>query len=114
MKRKNKWYLTKTQLKKINVKNMINQCMTMSEKVIGYLKSKVLRWKRRNPKPKEDDLFYREDYHKWVQKYEDAHDKLVKQLKKYIKRYTKNIAEYILRSRSNEYSIMFSKLYKKV
>ena len=77
--------------------------MTHEEYIESYLKQKLSKWEQSHNKPKEDDIFYKEEYPKWVAEREAQHDKIVHLLnKKYIKKYTRPLIYNILESKNKE------------
>ena len=77
--------------------------MTHEDYIKGYLKHKMNKWEMKNPKPKEDDIFYKQDYPKWVADREAQHDKIVHLLsQKYVKKYTRPLIYSILESKHKE------------
>ena len=40
--------------------------MTHEEYIEAYLKDKLSKWEKKNPKPLENDIFYKEEYPKWT------------------------------------------------
>lgn len=77
--------------------------MTHEDYIEGYLKQKMSKWELKHPKPKKDDIFYKEEYPKWVSDREAHHDNVVAFLsKKYIKKYTRPTIYKILESKFNE------------
>ena len=77
--------------------------MTHEDYIEAYLKQKLDKWELAHKKPTEDDLFYKEEYPKWVKERESQHDKIVNVLnKKYIKRYTRPLIHAIIDSRFKE------------
>lgn len=96
------YYLTKKEHIAIE-NNRKSAKMTHEEYIEAYLKQKLNKWEQKNPKPKEDDLFYKEEYPKWVAERESQHDKIVSMLnKKYIKQYTRPLIHAVLDSRFKE------------
>lgn len=58
------YYLTKKEHIAIE-NNRKSSKMTHQDYIEGYLKQKLSKWEMKHPKPKEDDLFYKEDLPKW-------------------------------------------------
>ena len=59
------WYfLTKKETIAIENRRKSSR-MSRDDYIEGYLKQKLNKWESKNPKPKEDDLFYKEDLPKW-------------------------------------------------
>ena len=103
------YYLTKKESIAIESKRKSTK-MTHQDYVEGYLKQKLNKWEKENPKPAQDDLFYKEEYPKWMTAREEAHDKIVAFLsKKYIEKYTKPLIEHILTSKFEESKQVLSK-----
>lgn len=74
--------------------------MDHDDYIESYLTSKLKKWENKNPKPAQDDLFYKEEYPKWTSAREAIHDNIVAQLnKKYIKKYTRPLINHILDSK---------------
>ena len=94
------WYfLTKQETIAIENRRKSSR-MSRDDYIEGYLKQKLNKWESKNPKPKEDDLFYKEDFPKWVAEREAQHDKIVSFLSNtYIKKYTKPLIHNILESK---------------
>jgi len=93
------YYLTKKEHIAIE-NNRKSAKMTHQDYIEGYLKQKLSKWEMKHPKPKEDDLFYKEEYPKWVADREAQHDKIVQFLShKYIKKYTRPLIYHILESK---------------
>ena len=97
------WYfLTKKERIAIEVTRKSNK-MTHNDYIEAYLKQKLDKWEQTHKKPAEDDIFYKEEYPKWVTERESQHDKIVSMLnKKYIKRYTRPLIHAVLDSRFKE------------
>lgn len=77
--------------------------MTHEDYIKATLDHKTNKWKKKHPEPTKDDLFYKEEHPKWVQAYEEAHDRIVKSLqRKYITKYTRPIIYKILESKAKE------------
>lgn len=58
------YYLTKKE--SIAIENRRKQVkMTHEEYIEAYLKDKMIKWEQTHNKPKEDDLFYKEELPKW-------------------------------------------------
>lgn len=100
---KKPWYfLTKKEHIAIEVTRKSNK-MTHNDYIEAYLKQKLDKWEQTHKKPAEDDIFYKEEYPKWVAERESQHDKIVSMLnKKYIKRYTRPLIHVVLDSRFKE------------
>lgn len=96
------YYLTKKE--SITIENNRKQAkMTHEEYIEAYLKDKLSKWEKKNPKPLENGIFYKEEYPKWVAEREAQHDKIVAFLnKKYIKKYTRPLIYNILESKHKE------------
>lgn len=96
------YYLTKKE--SITIENNRKQTkITHEEYIEAYLKDKLSKWEKKNPKPLENDIFYKEEYPKWVAEREAQHDKIVAFLnKKYIKKYTRPLIYNILESKHKE------------
>ena len=59
------YYLTKKE--SITIENNRKQAkMTHEEYIEAYLKDKLSKWEKKNPKPLENDIFYKEEYPKWT------------------------------------------------
>lgn len=96
------YYLTKKEHIAIE-NNRKSSKMTHQDYIEGYLKQKLSKWEMKHPKPKEDDIFYKEEYPKWVAEREAQHDKIVQFLsQKYIKKYTRPLIYNILESKHKE------------
>lgn len=76
--------------------------MTHDDYIKGYLKQKIDKWERKNPKPKEDDLFYKDEYPKWITAKEEAHDRIMGQVKHHIRKYSRKILDVVFKSRNEE------------
>ena len=97
------WYfLTKKERIAIEVTRKSNKMMH-EDYIEAYLKQKLDKWEQTHKKPTEDDIFYKEEYPKWVAERESQHDKIVSMLsKKYVRRYTRSLTYAILDSRFKE------------
>lgn len=103
------YYLTKKEHIAIE-NNRKSSKMTNQDYIEGYLKQKLSKWEMKHPKPKEDDLFYKEEYPKWVADREAQHDKIVQFLsQKYIKKYTRPLIRHILESKNKESKTSYKK-----
>ena len=96
------YYLTKKE--SITIENKRKSVkMTHEEYIESYLKQKLSKWEQSHNKPKEDDIFYKEEYPKWVSDREAQHDKIVQFLsQKYVKKYTRPLIYSILESKNKE------------
>ena len=96
------YYLTKSE--RIAIENRRPSTkMTHEDYIKATLDHKINKWKKKHPEPAKDDLFYKEEHPKWVQAYEEAHDRIVKSLqRKYITEYTRPIIYKILESKAKE------------
>lgn len=84
--------------------------ITHNEYVELYLKQKMNKWETKNKKPDEQDIFYKEEYPKWVAAREEHHDKVVAMLNKtYIHKYTKPLINAVLESRFKESKTAYKK-----
>ena len=96
------YYLTKKESIAIENKRKSVK-MTHEEYIESYLKQKLSKWEQMHNKPKEDDIFYKEEYPKWVSEREAQHDKIVHILsQKYVKKYTRPLIYSILESKKKE------------
>ena len=96
------YYLTKKESIAIENKRKSVK-MTHEEYIESYLKQKLSKWEQTHNKPKEDDIFYKEEYPKWVSEREAQHDKIVQFLsQKYVKKYTRPLIYSILESKNKE------------
>ena len=96
------YYLTKKESIAIEATRKSNK-MTHEDYIEAYLKHKLDKWEQTHKKPAENDIFYKEEYPKWVAERESQHDKIVSMLnKKYIKRYTRPLIHAVLDSRFKE------------
>lgn len=102
------WYFL-TKKERIAIENKRKQVkMTHEEYIEAYLKQKLTKWEQKHEKPKKDDIFYKEDYPKWVADREAQHDKIVAFLnKKYIKKFTRPLIHHILESKTKESQEMY-------
>lgn len=100
---KKPWYcLTKKENIAIEKKHKPPK-MSKEDYIEAYLKQKMSKWEQKHKKPDEQDLFYKEEYPKWISAREEHHDIVVQLLnKKYINRYTQPLINKILESRFKE------------
>lgn len=99
------YYLTKVESITIDRRkppvNMIHD-----DYIEGYLNYKMNKWEMKHKEPEKTDLFYKEEYPKWVAAYEEHHDKVMSWVsKKVVKKFEPKIIDMVMSSRNKHSSL---------